>query len=103
MKKSSDYNNRILIGLPPKESRLILPHLRPTVLRKDLFLFEADQRVNPVYFPDEPVVSCAPGTAEGGSIEVCLVGNEGVVGLTSLLSDRTNLRAVVQIPGRAYG
>jgi len=100
--KTLAYRNRILRGLPPTETRQILPHLRPIVLRKDAVLYEAGQYINQVYFPDEAMVSYLSETSAGDSIEVCIVGNEGVVGITSLIRDPTAFRAVVQIPGRAY-
>ena len=96
------YKNRILRNLPPKESRLIVPHLKPVLLIKDRVLYEAGERLKEVYFPENALTSYLAGTAEGGSIEVCVVGNEGIVGLSSLLSGRTVFHAVVQIPGPAH-
>ena len=96
------HRNRILNLLPIRESRLLAPHLRPLVLAKDAVLYEAGQRIKQVYFPEEAMVSCLSGTAAGESIEVCVVGNEGVVGITSLFENVTAFHAVVQIPGRAY-
>jgi len=96
------HRNRILKDLPARESRLLTPHLRPVVLAKDAVLYEAGQRIRQVYFPEEAMVSCLSGTADGESIEVCVVGNEGIVGITSLFENVTAFHAVVQIPGRAY-
>jgi CRP-like cAMP-binding protein len=96
------HHNKILRQLSGKANRLIIPHLRPVTLRKDLVLYEAGQRLKHVYFPDQAVISCLSSTVEGGSIEVCLIGHEGVVGLSAVLSNRTMFRAVVQIPGTAY-
>ena len=42
-------------------------------------------------FPETSMISYLSGTSEGDTIEVCVVGNEGVV----LLSDSTAFRAVV--------
>lgn len=96
------HRNRILNSLPIRESRLLAPHLRPLTLAKDAVLYEAGQRIKQVYFPEEAMISCLSGTADGESIEVCVVGNEGVVGITSLFENATAFHAVVQIPGRAY-
>jgi CRP-like cAMP-binding protein len=96
------YRNLLLKALPPRENRMIVPHLRPVRLAKDLVLYEAGQRVQQVYFPEDALVSYLTVTAEGESIEVCVVGNEGLVGLTGLLSDRTAFRACVEIEGNAY-
>jgi CRP-like cAMP-binding protein len=102
MKSSVIYKNRILKGLPPKESRIILPHLKPVWLDKDHVLSEAGERVKQVVFPDDALISYLSGTSEGESIEVCVVGNEGLVDIGALLSYRTAFRSVVQIPGQAY-
>jgi CRP-like cAMP-binding protein len=98
----NEHRNHILKGLPPRESRLLAPHLKPVMLAKDAVLYEAGERIRQVYFPEEAMVSCLLGTADGESIEVCVVGNEGIVGITSLFENVTAFHAVVQIPGRAY-
>jgi CRP-like cAMP-binding protein len=97
-----EYRNLLLQALPPKEMRLIVPHLRPVRLPKDLVLYETGQRIQQVYFPEDALISYLSGTSDGESIEVCVVGNEGLVGLTGVLSDRTTFRACVQIEGDAY-
>ena len=96
------YRNFLLKKLPAKESRVMVTHLRPVRLSKDLVLYEAGQRVQQVYFPEDALISYLTVTTEGESIEVCVVGNEGLVGLTGILSDRTAFRACVQIEGNAY-
>lgn len=99
---SSIHRNRILRELPSRESRLLAPHLKPLVLNKDTVLYEAGQRIKQVYFPEEAMISYLSGTSDGESIEVCVVGNEGIIGITSLFENVTAFRAVVQIPGHAY-
>jgi CRP-like cAMP-binding protein len=94
--------NRILKALPAKEYRVISPHLKPLTLVKGMVLYEVGERISEVYFPDDAMISYLAGTAEGESLEVSVIGNEGVVGIASLLGESTAFRAVVQIPGRAY-
>jgi CRP-like cAMP-binding protein len=94
--------NRILKALPPKEHRILSAQLKPVVLTKGSVLYEAGQRITHVYFPETAMISYLSGTSEGETIEVCVVGNEGIVGLASLLADSTAFRAVVQISGDAY-
>lgn len=96
------HRNQILRALPPRESRLLEPHLKPLMLAKDAVLYEAGERIKHVYFPEEAIISCLSVTADGESIEVCVVGNEGIIGITSLFENVTAFRAVVQVPGRAY-
>jgi CRP-like cAMP-binding protein len=94
--------NRILKALPSKEYRLIAPHLKQVNLAQGTVLYEAGERIADVYFPDEAMISYLSGTADGQTLEVCIIGNEGVVGIASLLAEAAAFRAVVQIPGRAY-
>jgi CRP-like cAMP-binding protein len=102
MKSSGVHKNQILKGLPAKESRIILPNLHPIWLAKDQVLTEVGRMTKHVIFPEEALVSYMSGTSDGESLEVGVVGHEGVVGLGALLSERTIFRAVVQIPGQAY-
>jgi CRP-like cAMP-binding protein len=94
--------NRILRGLPQKEYRSIAPELKLVNLSQGAVLCEAVEPVKHIYFPEEATVSCLSGTAEGETLEVCVIGNEGAVGVASLLADSSAFRAVVQLPGRAY-
>jgi CRP-like cAMP-binding protein len=96
------YRNRILRDLPAREIGLLEPHLKPCVLTKDAVLYEAGQRTRQVYFPEEALISCLSGTVDGESIEVSVVGHEGIVGITSLFDSLTAFHAVVQIPGSAF-
>jgi len=99
---TSANRNRILRSLPPRESRILTPNLRSVVLRKDAVLYEAGQRIKDVYFPEHAMISYVSGTSDGETIEVSVVGNEGVAGIECLMEGVTAFRAVVQIPGRAH-
>jgi CRP-like cAMP-binding protein len=94
--------NRILKALPSKEYRILAPHLKPLLLPKGLVLYEVGERIRDVFFPEDGVVSYLSGTSDGNTLEVSVIGHEGVVGIASLLGESTAFRAVVQIPGRAY-
>jgi CRP-like cAMP-binding protein len=94
--------NRILNSLASKEYRIIAPHLTPMVLEKGTILYEVGERISELYFPEDAMISYLSGTADGETLEVSVIGNEGVVGIASLLGESTAFRAVVQIPGRAY-
>ena len=94
--------NRILKALPAKELKLMSGHLKGIALAKDSVLYEPGQQIGNIYFLEDALVSVVSGTADGETIEVCVVGNEGAAGLDSLFSDVASFRAVVQIPGVAY-
>jgi CRP-like cAMP-binding protein len=94
--------NRILKALPPREQRVISPQLKPVMLAKGAVLYEAGDRIDEVYLPEDAIVSYLSGTANGETIEVGVVGNEGIVGVAALLGEVTAFRIVVQIPGQAF-
>jgi len=94
--------NRILQALPQKEFRTLAPQLKLVVLEQDIVLYEAGESISDVFFPDEAIISYLSGTADGATLEVCVIGNEGLVGIGSILGESTAFRAVVQLPGRAY-
>jgi len=95
-------NNRLLRALPLREYRAITAQLQPVTLAQGEVLYDAGEKIGDVFFPEEATVSYLSGTAEGETLEVCVIGNEGVVGIASLLAETTAFRAVVQLPGRAY-
>ena len=56
-----------------------------------------------IYFIDSGVVSLVASTRNGNSVEVALVGREGVAGIADALGNRPlPYRLVVQLPGLAY-
>ncbi|HLH30465.1 MAG TPA: Crp/Fnr family transcriptional regulator, partial [Terriglobia bacterium] len=77
--------NRILKALPLKEYRLMMSQLNVVELAQGAVLYEAGERIKEVYFPEEATISYLSSTAEGETLEVCVIGNEGVVGLSSVL------------------
>jgi hypothetical protein len=62
-------------------------------------LHDADETVESVYFPNSAIVSLIAEDASGQSVEVGLVGFEGVVGVSAVLFvEKSPFRALVQFP-----
>ena len=60
------------------------------------------QQVDYVYFPNNALVSLVTQMLDGKIVEVGLVGNDGMTGLTALMGDETSPdRAIVQVPNGA--
>src|SRR5947209_7631760 len=94
--------NKILAALPGKEYQRLLPHLTPVSLLSGATLYEMEDRIKYVYFVNGAVVSLVTHMEEGTSVEVGLVGNEGMVGLSIVMGDDVSQNhAVVQIPDGA--
>jgi CRP-like cAMP-binding protein len=94
--------NRLLAALPGSESEHVLRLFEPVRLAQGDVLYEPDQPIEHVYFPDRVVVSLVSSLSDGLSVEVGTVGCEGMVGLPVFLGgDTTSTRAIAQIPGAA--
>jgi CRP-like cAMP-binding protein len=65
-------------------------------------VYESGERMEHIYFPTSAVVSLIYTMEDGGTAEMGLVGNEGVVGIALFLGgDTTPSQAVVQVAGGA--
>ena len=78
-------NNRILNALPRAEYENLLPHLEKVRLPRGKVLFEEGDLVRHAYFPLSGVVSLLCMTEAGETVEVAMVGNEGMVGVPIIL------------------
>ncbi|MEO7051925.1 MAG: Crp/Fnr family transcriptional regulator [Rhodanobacter sp.] len=94
--------NELLAALSDDERARISPHMGCFVLKPGEVLYEAGLVQPHVYFPCGALVSLLHVIENGNSIEIAMVGNEGMVGVASLLSGGAALdRAVVQSGGAA--
>lgn len=92
--------NRILNTLNRAEYERLSDYLEPVNLALGEVLCHPDQPITHVYFPNRGTVSLVSVFEDGGSVEVGMVGNEGMFGVCVFLgSVSTPLEAVVQIPG----
>lgn len=95
-------NNRLLAALPRKEYQRLLPHLETVELARGRILYEAGDPIQHVYFVTHGVISLLSITGDAQTIEVGMVGNEGMVGAPLILRcGTTPCRAVVQISAHA--
>jgi CRP-like cAMP-binding protein len=81
-------------------------HLRPMLERVDLkigeIIYQADQHIDYVYFPEAAVVAMLDTAEDGATVEVGIIGHEGMVGINIFLGCLvTPDKAIVQIPGSA--
>ena len=81
----------------------LLEDLHPTPLERGASLGSAHRRTDWVYFVESGIVSLVAGTRHGQSLEVAIVGREGVAGFADALGRRRlPYRLTVQLPGLAY-
>jgi CRP-like cAMP-binding protein len=95
-------SNDILAGLDPSEStQLVAASTSVTLGRGDL-IAEAGQPAPFVFFPTEGVLSLVGTTSAGCTVELAVVGNEGVASISAILGrELLPFRVVAQVPGYA--
>lgn len=94
--------NRLLAALPRKDRDRFLAGCSPIDLVFAEVLAEPGERTRHVYFPTESFISLLAPVDGRTSLEVGLVGDEGMLGATLVLGvDEAPLRAVVQGAGQA--
>lgn len=98
----SPVRNRVLGALPFEEYQRLAPYLEPVFIEQRQVLFEQDEQIRHVHFPETMVVSLVSRLHDGGTVEVGTIGFEGMAGLPLFLGDtRSSVRAFAQIPGAA--
>lgn len=92
--------NHILNALTGSELEGISSHLDSVNLSRGEVLYHPEQPITHVYFPNRGTVSLVSTFEDGTSVEVGMVGNEGMFGVSVFLgSISTPLLAQVQLPG----
>jgi CRP-like cAMP-binding protein len=94
--------NRLLGGLPAKERTRILQQCEPVDLVFGAVLCNPDEPFRHVYFPLSGFISLVAPMDGHAPLEMGLIGNEGMLGVTLVLGvNVVPLRAVVQGSGSA--
>ncbi len=96
------FRNRLLATLPRHEYERLLPRLKIVPLPKGKTIYELGDHVRNAYFPLNGMLSMLSITEDGSTVEVAMVGNEGLTGLPLILkTQRMPFRVMVQLPGNA--
>lgn len=74
--------NHLLASLPRNDYQRILSGLKPVSLKLGEIIYEADEAIRYVYFPMKSVASFIWKTEDRMTIEVGMVGNEGMIGIS---------------------
>jgi CRP-like cAMP-binding protein len=94
--------NSILDGLDTEEASALQAVAREVPLERGAVIAESGEPAPYVYFPTQGVLSLVGTTSGGATVEVAVVGNEGVASVSAALGgDWLPYRIVTQIPGRA--
>jgi CRP-like cAMP-binding protein len=94
--------NRLLLALPSRNLKRLMPELEHIRCQRAQILMDADSSLDHVFFPDSGVVSVVAVYADGSVIEMATIGREGCTGMQAFFGAKTSsVRLLVQIPGSA--
>jgi len=99
----SDWpRNRLLLALPSRNLKRLMPQLEPIRCQRGQVLMDADGALDHVFFPDSGVVSVVAVYADGSIIEMATIGREGCTGMQAVFGAKSSsVQLLVQIPGTA--
>jgi len=100
--KTPSSENNLLAAMPRQALLRMLPALEEVELAYAQILYEPREPIDYVYFPLDCLVSLLTAVDKGRTLEVGMVGNEGMVGMPMALGIGISaVRSLVQGGGRA--
>jgi CRP-like cAMP-binding protein len=93
--------SKLLRMMPPQNFEALATHLTRVELKPRELLVGENQAISAVWFPETAVISILVAVEGARSIEVGMVGPEGMTDLILHPDDRSPMRACVLIPGTA--
>jgi len=99
--RAHTYKTRILAAVPAAEMSRLTPHLSRMTLKLEQTLL--DGRAKYAYFMEQGMASVVATLENGTTVEVGVIGIDGVVGIPILLgTDTAPWRTFVQIEGEGF-
>ena len=96
-------SNKLLLSIPDSEYLAIRPHLEFLNMPPRLSLYEANEPLEFVYFPNSGMVSLVIETEDGRTVEVGEEGKEGFAGIPAAVGmKKSQVREIVQIEGNGF-
>jgi CRP-like cAMP-binding protein len=94
--------NRLLKSLPDRDSARLLPQLEILTLFAKESVYEGGEEINYIYFPLDCIVVLLSSVDLNATVEVGLIGNEGMVGAQILMGARQSTsQALILTEGKA--
>src|SRR6202142_4112931 len=95
-------SNRLLASIPPKQYQRLRAQLEPVTLIFGQVLYQPGKAIRHVYFPVDCLISLLTAVDKRRTLEVGMVGNEGMAGMPFILGmGVSGVRAIVQGGGTA--
>ncbi|MGI2902916.1 Crp/Fnr family transcriptional regulator [Tolypothrix sp. VBCCA 56010] len=103
MTKNPDLpKNKLLAALPDEDYQRLVPDLELVELPIKQVLYNPEEPIKHVYFLNQGISSIVYTTEGGSTVEVGMVGNDGMVGIPVFLGgNMTTTTAFMQVPGTA--
>lgn len=94
--------NRLLLALPSRNLKQLMPQLEQIRCQREQVLIQADRSLDDVFFPDSGVISAVAVYSDGSVIEMATIGREGCTGVQAIFGAKSSsVQLLVQIPGSA--
>jgi CRP-like cAMP-binding protein len=91
-------SNRLLLSLEPDDFDVLAREMRPMAFKAGEVLYEPEDQVEWIYFPEQGLISLLSVMLSGAAVETAVVGNEGGVGFLEVAgAGVTFSRALVQV------
>lgn len=99
----SPLHNHLLAAIPEPYRQTFIDRLEHVDMPLGKVIYESGDDEIFAYFPTDAIVSLLYVMENGASAEICIVGNEGIVGVAVFMGGiSTPSRAVVQSAGSGY-
>src|SRR6266849_9794486 len=82
--------NRLLLALPSRNLRQLLPELEHVRCEREQVLMDADASLDNVFFPDSGVISVMAVYSDGGTIEMATIGREGCTAVQAVFGVKSS-------------
>jgi CRP-like cAMP-binding protein len=94
--------NRLLAALPEEDFQRFFSDLDDLPCPLGHLFYEPEAPIKEIYFIEDGLACILVKIANSSSVEVGMIGNEGLVGVSALLGDDISAqRIIMQIPGTA--
>lgn len=100
--QANSFVNHLLADLPTKEFVTLITRSEQIQLTYAEVITKRDDQIDYVYFPIDSIISLIAPTEESRGMEVTMIGNEGMLGITLMLGvSTTPFSALVRRAGSA--
>jgi CRP-like cAMP-binding protein len=101
--QKSVEKNFLLASLDERERVRVMANLEHVSFDLGTVIYESGDKMDYAYFPTTAIVSLLYIMEDGGTAEIGIIGNDGILGVSLFLGgDSTSNRAVIQSAGDTY-